>query len=501
MDFPLFRSLGAKPSVNNFYGPTPARGFPVHRPEPMKTTTAAAARTPRVVQIPVHFVGPDSDRSLSALKIQKVFRGFIVRKSMKKIMAIKKEVDEIEARVSRREEVELIKEEEKERLKVNEMLMALLFKLDSIPGVDSGVRDCRRTVIKKAIALQEKLDSISSSAAEDQVVEIEGLSEAGNSAGGDTSEDLIQNSDTADADFEDGSGRVSAEERNNGGEVEGVFDDKEVLTEAKPEESGPHNCEKEDVVEGVVDDKEMLIEVKPEESGPQNCEKEDVVEGVVDNNEMLIELKPEDSGPQNCEKEDVVGGVVDNKEMLIEVKAEESGPKNCEKEDVVEGGSDMDAQEENCVEDGEKQEKMGVDWGACVENVMLKNDNEVPVDSLMEDNGEVMCEKTPALSDCVEEASQMEDGVVGEEGKNDVLHIMGGEGRGVGGDDNNRDRELLERMMEENKKMMKLTDQLYERNEVQTRMLNCLSHRLEQLEKAFVCDKIKRKKKRHSPQV
>ena len=40
------------------------------------------------------------------------------------------------------------------------MLMRLLFRLDSVKGVDSGVRDCRKSVIKRAIALQEFLDSI-----------------------------------------------------------------------------------------------------------------------------------------------------------------------------------------------------------------------------------------------------------------------------------------------------------------------------------------------------
>ncbi|KAF5726647.1 hypothetical protein HS088_TW22G00328 [Tripterygium wilfordii] len=53
-----------------------------------------------------------------------------------------------------------MKKDSKERLKVNETLMSLLFRLDSIRGVDSGVRDCRKSVIKKAIALQEMVDSI-----------------------------------------------------------------------------------------------------------------------------------------------------------------------------------------------------------------------------------------------------------------------------------------------------------------------------------------------------
>ena len=48
----------------------------------------------------------------------------------------------------------------KERLRVNEMLMSLLFWLDSVRSVDLGVRDCQKSVIKREIALQEFLDSI-----------------------------------------------------------------------------------------------------------------------------------------------------------------------------------------------------------------------------------------------------------------------------------------------------------------------------------------------------
>lgn len=68
----------------------------------------------------------------------------------------------------------------------------------------------------------------------------------------------------------------------------------------------------------------------------------------------------------------------------------------------------------------------------------------------MENDGEVedMREKTPAFSECVEksvEASQMEVGIGGEEDNG------GGNSRV---DDNKRNRGLLERMMEENEKMM-----------------------------------------------
>ena len=83
-----------------------------------------------------------------------------MRKRVKKITTIKREVDEVERQISREKALESMKKDSKERLKVNETLMSLLFKLDLVRGFDSGVRDCRKSVIKRAIVLQEFLDSI-----------------------------------------------------------------------------------------------------------------------------------------------------------------------------------------------------------------------------------------------------------------------------------------------------------------------------------------------------
>ena len=79
---------------------------------------------------------------------------------MKKIAAIRREVDEVERQILREKALESMKKDPKKRLRLNETLMSLLFKLDSVRGVGSGVRNCRKSVIKRAIALQEFLDSI-----------------------------------------------------------------------------------------------------------------------------------------------------------------------------------------------------------------------------------------------------------------------------------------------------------------------------------------------------
>ncbi|KAL8121389.1 uncharacterized protein LOC141659053 [Apium graveolens] len=146
---PFFSSYWNQPSESRSYSPSSKR----------KPETAS----PKVISIPVHFVGSQNSRinsgrsrSDSAVMIQKVFRSFLLRKSVRKIVSIKNQVEEIGKRLAQNETVELIRKDSKERLRINETLMALLFKLDSI----RGIRDLRKGVIKKAIALQEKVDSL-----------------------------------------------------------------------------------------------------------------------------------------------------------------------------------------------------------------------------------------------------------------------------------------------------------------------------------------------------
>ncbi|KAL3656030.1 hypothetical protein CASFOL_000426 [Castilleja foliolosa] len=276
---------------------------PVNRPPP----------GPKVVQIPVHFVGSEQvDRQGSALKIQKVFRGFLVRKCLKKIKDIKVQVDEIGDKLSKREVMELVRCDGKERLRMNESLMSLLFKLDSICGVDFGVRGCRKAVIRKAIGLQEKIDS-------------------------------IVNGETIDDQEEAGNGQiVSSVEADSSNQIAG----------------------------------DAIMEVEG------NDGEVDIVDVGVDREVKVI---------------DCVGNV-----------------------DV-----DNEAIDENCdlaVKEMSKQRKVEED----------------------------------------------------------------------------RNQEMLERMMEDNAKMMSLMTQLCERNETQTRMINGLTQRVEMLEKAFVCDSRLRKKKKNN---
>ena len=81
--------------MDSWYEPSRARYSPAVRGIPVQP----CHRKPKIISIPVNFVGSETPRSESALMIQKVFRGFIVRKSIKRIMAIKSQVEEIQQSV------------------------------------------------------------------------------------------------------------------------------------------------------------------------------------------------------------------------------------------------------------------------------------------------------------------------------------------------------------------------------------------------------------------
>ncbi|PKA65310.1 BAG family molecular chaperone regulator 5, mitochondrial [Apostasia shenzhenica] len=137
----------------------------------------ARSAKPKIVTVPVQFVRSDDDdnkpaqvpvpgrnvpteeaRAAAALRIQRAARGFIVRKNLGVVRRITAAVDEIEGKI--REEKAVIQRNDRERLRVSEELMALLFRLDSV----RGVRDFRKKVIRRVIALQETIDSISDAA-------------------------------------------------------------------------------------------------------------------------------------------------------------------------------------------------------------------------------------------------------------------------------------------------------------------------------------------------
>ncbi|KAJ0988785.1 hypothetical protein J5N97_007141 [Dioscorea zingiberensis] len=159
MESPFFRSNPWNPSRYSYHHPR------------VQTPPQRQSTKPKIISIPVQFVNSDdtpmhepqskpvrsmeAERMAAVMRLQRVVRGFLVRKNLRTVKKIEAEVDEIERRIEL--EKDLVRRDEKERLRLNEMLMRLLFRLDSV----RGVREYRKRVIRRVIALQEAVDSIS----------------------------------------------------------------------------------------------------------------------------------------------------------------------------------------------------------------------------------------------------------------------------------------------------------------------------------------------------
>ncbi|KAK6149683.1 hypothetical protein DH2020_017208 [Rehmannia glutinosa] len=115
-------------------------------------------RIPITVHLPGH---PQSREFSAAVKIQSVYRAHVVRALFRKITAVNSEANYWERLIQRQETVDAVRTNERERIKINEALMGLLLRLDSVPGIDPNVRDLRRHVSRKIVGLQEILDAVS----------------------------------------------------------------------------------------------------------------------------------------------------------------------------------------------------------------------------------------------------------------------------------------------------------------------------------------------------
>ncbi|KAK9267830.1 hypothetical protein L1049_010266 [Liquidambar formosana] len=116
------------------------------------------------VSITVHL--PTSLSSAAAIKIQAAYRSYIIRTLVRKISAVNSEANRLERLIQCQETVDAIRSDNREKIRMNEALMALLLRLDSVPGIDPTVRELRRTVSHRIVGLQEIVDGISLSRGE-----------------------------------------------------------------------------------------------------------------------------------------------------------------------------------------------------------------------------------------------------------------------------------------------------------------------------------------------
>ncbi|RWW64168.1 hypothetical protein BHE74_00028606, partial [Ensete ventricosum] len=181
MEFPF----GTNP--RGFPFGTNPRGFPFgrrHHDLPPRSRTASEEHN--VVRIPV--TDPDEEeagkmkqqwqkkpvtagpsnllRTVVALMIQRFWRGFLARKSVRSLSRISAEVGEVERTIRAREAA--IRRDPKERQRADEMLMAVLLRLDNV----RWARGYRKKVIRPVISLQDLVDSAAQTLEEPEIVHV-----------------------------------------------------------------------------------------------------------------------------------------------------------------------------------------------------------------------------------------------------------------------------------------------------------------------------------------
>lgn len=314
---------------------------------------------------------------------------------MKQILSIQQEVYDVEKRILGI--LDLIRKDGKEKLRVNETLMGLLFKLDSVRGVGAGVRECRKAVIKKVIFLQEIIDG-----SDQKTTVIE-----------DSGEPYLSESTARNVEADMG-------DENKALEILGAGD---VDTEHYANDSTINNCMAKDL------DSDTMIE----------------------ESEVLNE-------PNSSEKSGGNSGA-DVADQAVEVEIECPNP-------CMETVDDL-KNELRCNSEADKDEE---DY--CIVKKVV---------------GEIEGEDyntTPIANQFAEDCS-IDETTLSEQ-EDDAKATKG---------DNLKDREMMERMIEENAKMMSMMKELAEQNRAQTEMLGLLSQRVEQLEKALICEKLRKKMK------
>ncbi|XP_012066746.1 BAG family molecular chaperone regulator 5, mitochondrial [Jatropha curcas] len=149
-----------KPSCKfRFFSTTTTVSYSFHNDHTIPTETKeipinSPSKDPLVTIID-HPPQPDA-----AAKIQAAYRAHIIRTLYKKISSVNSEADQLEHKIQRQETVDAIRSDEREKLRINEALMGLLLRLDSVPGIDPTLREARRKVSHRIVGLQEIVDGI-----------------------------------------------------------------------------------------------------------------------------------------------------------------------------------------------------------------------------------------------------------------------------------------------------------------------------------------------------
>ncbi|KAL6911387.1 hypothetical protein ACP4OV_000192 [Aristida adscensionis] len=131
---------------------------------------AAAGKPGITVQIPITSPSEEEEEeqkrgrlpeaAAAAAKIQAAFRGHLVRRHVAAVRAADAEAARLERLLRRQETVDAVRGDERERARFSEALMAALLRLDAVPGYYPAVREARRAVSRRVVALQEVFDAV-----------------------------------------------------------------------------------------------------------------------------------------------------------------------------------------------------------------------------------------------------------------------------------------------------------------------------------------------------
>ncbi|XP_058070775.1 BAG family molecular chaperone regulator 5, mitochondrial-like [Magnolia sinica] len=136
-------------------------------PSEKKTIRIPIDASPSENRIPVPVQLPPSLQSVAATRIQSAYRSHRIRALIRLISAVDSEVSRYELLIRRQDTVDAVRRDGRERLRLNECLMSLLLRLDSVPGIDPSVRELRRRTSHRIVALQEVLDAVAEERVDD----------------------------------------------------------------------------------------------------------------------------------------------------------------------------------------------------------------------------------------------------------------------------------------------------------------------------------------------
>ncbi|KAF0935641.1 hypothetical protein E2562_035092 [Oryza meyeriana var. granulata] len=116
---------------------------------------------PTTVRIPITSPAPErSPDDAAAARIQAAVRGYLVRRHAAAVRAADAEASRLERLLRRQETVDAVRGDERERARFSEALMAVLLRLDAVPGYYPAVREARRAVTRRVVGLQEVFDAV-----------------------------------------------------------------------------------------------------------------------------------------------------------------------------------------------------------------------------------------------------------------------------------------------------------------------------------------------------